>query len=102
MVTIRGSARMLLSSEARKYKAAVPNIVREQLGANVVCCTDAVRVTVEWYRERRSGDLDKRLGVVFDALQGVLYANDAQVIELVARRHEDPANPRVVITVEAL
>jgi crossover junction endodeoxyribonuclease RusA len=102
MVTIRGSARMLLSSEARKYKAMVPGLVREQLGADGAVCFDAVRVTLDWYRERRSGDLDKRLGVVFDALQGVLYLNDSQVVEIVARRHEDAANPRVVVTVEAL
>ncbi len=106
MVTIRGAARMLLSSEARKYKAEVPKIVAMQLPPTGDKqrweMLGPVRVTLDWYRERRSGDLDKRLGVVFDALQGVLYENDNQVIEIIARRHEDPCNPRVQVTVAAM
>ena len=33
------------------------------------------------------------------ALQGVLYVNDAQIVELRIRRHEDKADPRMMVTV---
>lgn len=87
----------LLSREARQYKARVAEMLaahRPRQGP--------VSVTVRWYREIKSGDLDKRLGVLFDALQGVLYENDSQVVQLHAYRYEDPRNPRVVVTVEAV
>lgn len=46
-------------------------------------------ISLRWHRARRAGDLDKRLGVVFDALQGLLYDNDAQIIEISAKRVDD-------------
>jgi crossover junction endodeoxyribonuclease RusA len=97
MVVIKGQARMLVSSEAREYKARVA-----QLGSRQQLPDGPVKLTIDWYRERKSGDLDKRIGVLLDALQGVLYANDSQVVELIARRHDDKNNPRVTVTAEAL
>lgn len=92
--------RMLLSREAREYKARVAQLS----GARGVHCFDAgpVRVELDWYRERKIGDLDKRIGILLDSLQCVLFSNDSQVIEILARRHDDAANPRVVVTVERL
>ena len=97
MVTIRGQARMLVSSEARKYKERVA-----LLGGRQKLPDGPVKLTIDWYRECKSGDLDKRIGVLLDALQGVLYDNDAQIVEIIARRHDDKNNPRVVVTAEAL
>ena len=45
------------------------------------------------------GDLDNRIKVLLDALQGVAYADDKQVFELHARRELDRENPRVEIDV---
>jgi crossover junction endodeoxyribonuclease RusA len=96
MVVIKGSPRMLLSKEARQYKERIG-----QLG-NRNAISGPIRVSIDWYRERKSGDLDKRLGVVLDALQGVLYSNDAQIVEIIARRFDDPSRPRLQVTVEAI
>jgi hypothetical protein len=85
---------VLLSKEARDYKAMVCKAYqRAELTGNIA-------VAIDWHRERRSGDLDKRIGVVLDALQGVAYATDAQITELSALRFEDPRNPRIVVRVE--
>lgn len=97
MVTIKGQARMLVSSDARKYKERVA-----QLGGRQKMPDGPVKLTIDWYRERKSGDLDKRIGVLLDALQGVLYSNDSQIVEITARRHDDAGNPRVVVTAEAV
>lgn len=84
---------MHLSNAARQYK--------ERVGLLQGWCVaeGPVSITLDWYRGRKSGDLDKRIGVVLDALQGVLYSNDSQIVELTARRHEDAANPRIEVSV---
>lgn len=86
---------MVLSDEAREYKALVRQAFRRAE------LRGEISVSIAWYRERRSGDLDKRQGVVLDALQGVAYATDAQITRLLAMRFEDPKNPRVIVTVAA-
>ena len=83
-----------LTNEAREYKANVAAMYGGQRPID-----GPVSVTIRWYRAMKSGDLDKRIGVLFDALQGVCYHNDKQVTELHASRHEDPTNPRVEVTV---
>lgn len=85
--------RMVLSDEARSYKRLVAMAYRR---AEI---RGDIAVAITWYRERRSGDLDKRISIILDALQGIAYATDAQITHLEARRVEDPRQPRVVVTV---
>lgn len=87
------NGRMVTSKEARDYKARIALTVRDRKHAG------PVKISLDWYRGRRSGDLDKRIGVVLDALQGVLYENDSQIVELAARRFDAPGNARIVVRV---
>lgn len=89
------NGRMVTSAAARKYKAAVA-----QMGSKW-SISGPVVLDIIWHRGRKSGDLDKRIGVVLDALQGVAYENDSQIVELRARRYEDKDNPRVIVHVRA-
>lgn len=93
--------RMVLSPEARKYKAMVAGYqLRSDTQFHRFDFPTTITVTVVWYRSRKSGDLDKRLGVLLDALQGVAYDNDNQIVELYAiRSDDDHKNPRVEVTV---
>ena len=61
-----------------------------------------VVVTVTWFRAIRAGDLDNRLKVLLDAMQGVAYENDNQVVELHAFRRDDKENPRLEVMVQAV
>ena len=56
----------------------------------------ALNLTV--FRPRKSGDLDNYLKIMLDALQGFLYDNDSQIVEIHAYRQDDKDNPRVVLT----
>lgn len=58
-----------------------------------------VAVSMKFFRARKSGDLDNRLKILLDALQGIAYANDSQVTELHAYRFDDPKNPRVEVEI---
>lgn len=87
---------MVLNSTSREYRKQVTRLaaadcIQPMLGP--------VRVTVRVYRPRRSGDLDGRLKVLFDALNGVAWGDDSQVCEIHAYRHEDKENPRAEVEV---
>lgn len=59
-----------------------------------------VRVRLVVYRPRRSGDLDNCLKLLFDALAFIAWLDDDQVEHITADRGDDPANPRVELTIE--
>lgn len=62
-----------------------------------------VRVTLNIYRKRRSGDTDNFLKVCLDSLQSHAYHNDAQIAELHATRHDtEPHAARVEISIERI
>lgn len=91
--------RLIVSDEAKQYKHTVAMLAKVD---GVRPLTGPVAVTVAVYRERKSGDLDNRLKVLFDALQGAFYANDAQIRELHATLHDDKHDPHVEVTVTSL
>jgi crossover junction endodeoxyribonuclease RusA len=101
---VRG--RMVTSAEARQYKADVLRLAVEQtrrpLSRARIAAPTPVRVTLVWFRGRKAGDLDKRIGVLMDALQGVCFENDSQVVELHATRIDRPRDAGVRVTVVGL
>lgn len=99
--------RMVLSSEAKKYKRQVADLFNpNNSDPNAIPVTEqllptdrAVGLSIDVYRPRKSGDLDNTLKAILDSLNGNLYEDDRQVIEIHARRHDDKDNPRVEIGV---
>lgn len=87
--------RAVRTKEAEAYCAAVRTLYRGRPHQRPVA------VTMRWFRAAKRGDLDNRLKILLDALQGVAYANDQQVVELHAYRAEDPKRPRVEVEVRA-
>lgn len=88
--------RTVVSAEASAYKKQVAWIAKAQ---GFTPLEGEVSLTVRWYRERKSGDLSNRIKILEDALQGVAYNNDSQIVRLVAERYDDKANPRVEVEV---
>ncbi len=89
--------RMVVSAEAQAYKMTARAIANGKRPRAVV---GNVTVHIMVYRPRRKGDLDNCLKVLLDALTGVAYEDDSQIVAIHAYRHEDKHNPRVVVTVE--
>lgn len=92
--TYRG--KVVPSTEAKRYKAAVALLASRSkpIPAGTPCS-----VLIRWYRGIRSGDLDNRIKVLLDALKGLAFEDDGQVVELHAYRHDDAGNPRVEVDV---
>lgn len=89
--------RVVKSSEARAYqKLAAMYALAEGMRPTAA----PVAVILEVYRPRKQGDLDNTLKVLLDALKGVAYVDDAQVVELHAFRHDDKADPRAMVSID--
>lgn len=96
------NGRMVTSKAAREYKDRVAIMCAVKLLHPIAAPTN-VHLTVGWFRSRKAGDLDKRLGVLLDSLQGSLYENDAQITKILATRYDvtDERRGTVIVTVEA-
>jgi crossover junction endodeoxyribonuclease RusA len=60
----------------------------------------AVALSIWLYRPRKTGDLDNRLKVLIDSLNGVAWNDDKQVVEIHAYLRDDKQNPRAIIGIE--
>ena len=94
--TVRG--RRVLSEEGRRYKQAVFLDACQQ-GAARQMLTGDVWVTLHFYRPRKAGDLDNLLKATLDALTGICWKDDKQIVGIEARRLEDKERPRVDVRV---
>ncbi len=93
--TVRG--RPILSKEARQYRAAV----QQQLaGMRLKASSSPVALSIALYRPRRAGDADNALKALLDALNGLLWVDDSQIVEIHLWRRDDKARPRVELLVE--
>jgi Holliday junction resolvase RusA-like endonuclease len=77
--------RMVKSKEAREYQSYAYTTALAA-GYRPIHRPQEVAVSIVWHRQAAQGDLDKRLGVLLDALQGACYEKDSQVAELHAVR----------------
>lgn len=89
--------RMYIGEDAKAYRKTVYALtVREpRLKGHLA-------VALKFYRPRKSGDLDNRIKVLFDALQINCIEDDNQVIEIHAYRFEDKKDPRVEVEITPL
>ena len=93
--TPKGLGRVIKSKAAREY------LDRLRVPVQGFIDDGDVVVTVVWFRAERRGDLDKRLPVLLDVLQGIAYRSDAQIVELHARRDDsDRRHPRMEVAVQ--
>jgi Holliday junction resolvase RusA-like endonuclease len=82
--------RPYLSSEAKAYKLEARAIALRSGVRGLPYPTEALAVTLTWFRGRRAGDLDNRAKVAIDALNGLLWADDRQIVELHLYRQDRP------------
>jgi crossover junction endodeoxyribonuclease RusA len=95
------TGRVYLSADAKAYRQAVRDAcLLAQLGPFPVYHTQAIRLTARWYRGMKAGDLDNRSKQILDALNGLAYTDDKQIIELHLYRYDDRGSARLELTIE--
>jgi Holliday junction resolvase RusA-like endonuclease len=92
---VKGKVRFALSKEAAQFKEDAGKCI---MAAHLTKIAGPVKVRLDVYRPRRVGDLDNAIKLCLDSLTGQAFEDDKQIVEIHARRHEDKANPRVVVT----
>lgn len=90
-------AMTILSREARAYQARMKTYAA---GATPLKCP--VKLTIRVYRPRKVGDWDGTIKPLCDALQGILYEDDSQIVEAHVYRLDDKKNPRVEVECEGV
>lgn len=95
-VVIGGKARTLVSEDAKNYKKEIGELAH-RLGMRPARGEVCLMILV--FRNQASGDLSNRIKVIEDALNGIAYDDDKQVVEIRARRFDDKGNGRIVISV---
>lgn len=93
------STGVYVSQEAQAYKAGVLWKARQQ---GMQPMGGALALYVNVYRAAKRGDLDNYAKVLGDALNGVAYHDDSQVVELHMWRHDDRKNPRVEVEIRRM
>lgn len=92
----QGRVLVLVSTEAKHYKRAVGIIAGAKIKTPL---PGALIVTSHVYRPRKVGDLSNTIKVLEDALEGICYRNDSQIVQHHWYRHDDKANPRVELSI---
>lgn len=85
-------SRMYVTEKAKAYKQEIKYMLSQ-----AVPMKGFVAVNFSVYRPRMKGDLDNYNKIMFDALQGLVYENDNQIVEIHSFREDDKENPRVII-----
>lgn len=94
-ISVDNCPRTLISEAGRNYKREVALIARIETPL-----TGPVSVAYFVYRPRRAGDLDNYLKSLLDALTGIAYEDDRQVVELHGYLRDDPRDPRVNVIIQ--
>jgi crossover junction endodeoxyribonuclease RusA len=97
------NGRMVKSAEARAYRdeagyACLLQMYGKSRGRPL---TGHIKAELDFYFPSERGDLDNRIKVMLDALQGLAFENDSQIREIVARRFKDKDRPRVMVQISA-
>jgi crossover junction endodeoxyribonuclease RusA len=59
-----------------------------------------VSMTLEiFWPDRRRRDLDNAAKAITDALNGIAYIDDSQIVELILRKRFDKSSPRAEVTI---
>lgn len=90
---------MVVSKEAREYKAVVAGIFLQQSMDGGLNDSDEIVIDLVVYRPEKRRDLDNCVKILLDSMQGFVYKDDKQIVEIHAYREDDKHNPRVEVAI---
>ena len=94
--------RAYLPARSRQFRFALQLLVSQKMRGRELI-TAPIKITMHFYKKYRAetrgyGDLDNHVKAVLDALNGVVWQDDSQVVELHAFKHK--GDPLIEIEIE--
>lgn len=101
---VRGHA--YLPSRSRDYKQILQQAASYVM-RNWQPLTGELFCRLNFYRKfntssRRFGDIDNHVKAILDALNGIVFVDDAQIISILANKHTDRSEPRIEIEISTV
>jgi Holliday junction resolvase RusA-like endonuclease len=96
--TIKGppvSAQTRNRRRLQSWKSEVTSAAQRQLSASASIVGDEVSVTITYYYEGETPDVDNIIKPIQDALIGVIYNDDNQVVETKSRKRSINASYKI-------
>lgn len=90
---------VMTTVDVRAYKKEVWVLCR-QAKVKPFATKYFLNFTMRVYRPQLAGDLDNRIKVALDALNGNAFWDDRQIVEIHAFRFDDADNPRIEVEIE--
>jgi len=84
--------RFYKNQEAIRYKNECAYTIRKILKQPT---DDLLELNIKWYRKALRGDIDAILKCFLDALEGILWENDSQIMKITIEKLHDKNNPRI-------
>ena len=96
--------RAYLPTRSRSYRVSVQEVVRQLMKRRKLePFTGELICRLKFFRKfkpsaRNFGDIDNHVKAIFDALQGLLFADDRQIVSVFAQKFKDGDRPRTHIS----
>ena len=90
--------RNILSKAYRDAKYDLALETRSQVNFSPLRGNLAVTLN-QFYGDNRKRDIDAYIKIVLDAMEGIVYENDNQIVKLEATKAVDKDNPRIEVSV---
>ena len=98
-----GNGRAYQPKRTVAYKEFVSLAAKTAMSGRKIFDKNAVDIHICFYRKfsptsRNYGDFDNLAKAICDALNGIVYRDDSQIVRCVIEKRQDKLNPRVEIT----
>jgi Holliday junction resolvase RusA-like endonuclease len=88
-----------MKKRPRQQKDSYIAQASEQYKWTILLCDIVIEANI-YYGDKRIRDIDNYNKLWMDALSGILYKDDKQIIGLMLYKHYDKENPRIIIDVK--
>lgn len=93
------NGRYLKSKKGRETAEALQWELKEQWGASKPLKSRVALNILLYFGDKRKRDIDAYLKILLDSMEGIVYEDDNQIVEMHVFKEYDKENPRVVIGV---
>lgn len=97
-VNVLYRGRRFLTKEGKAIKESVAWEIKSQWKNKKVMESD-VKIYIDFYFKNKRMDIDNAIKSLLDCMTGIVWKDDSQIVELLARKYIDKKKPKIIINV---